>query len=135
MNLVLKCRMLVFEWERFGLKSFWKDTSLHTHTYVCMYVCVCVCVCVCIYMYIYVCLCIYMYVCMYTLVSFQKDSRLKLSHSNTNIRHSNTRSTPLKLIYIILSIYKKKSSIWSTFCPCSREKTDGLNNELVRLTV
>ena len=33
--------MLVFEWEGFGLKSFWKDTSFS-------HICVCVCVCVCV---------------------------------------------------------------------------------------
>ena len=38
-------------------------------------------------------------------------------HSNTNIRHSNTRSTPLKLIYIISSIYKSKIMCFEYFLP------------------
>ena len=42
------------------------------------------------------------------LASFQKNSRLNPSHSNTNIRHSNTIYTPLKMIYIISSIQKPK---------------------------
>jgi len=28
MDLVFECRMLVFEWEEFGLESFWNCTSL-----------------------------------------------------------------------------------------------------------
>ena len=52
------------------------------------------------------------------LVSFQKDLRTNHSHSNTNIRHSNTWFSPLKLIYIISSIYKPKSSILNIFCSC-----------------
>ena len=91
------------------------------------------------------------------LVSFQKDLRPNPSHSNTNIRHSNTRFTPLKLIYIISSIYIPKIKCFIYFFSCasskrktdglnyklwilfahasSREKTDGLNSELVSLTV
>ena len=42
------------------------------------------------------------------LVSFQKDLSPDASHSNSTLWHSNTRSTPLKLIYIISSIYKPK---------------------------
>jgi len=34
---------------------------------------------------------------------FQKGSRLNPSHSKITLRHSNARSTPLKLIYIISS--------------------------------
>ena len=33
MDLVFECQILVFEWEGFELKSFWKDTSM----YVCVY--------------------------------------------------------------------------------------------------
>ena len=51
------------------------------------------------------------------LVSFQKDLRLNLSHSNSTLRYSNTRSTPLKLIYVISSIYKPKIKCFNTFCP------------------
>ena len=45
----------------------------------------------------------------------RKDLRSNPSHSNTNIRHSNTRSTLLKLIYIILSIYKPKIKCFEYF--------------------
>ena len=38
-----------------------------------------------------------------TLVLFRKDSSPNPSHSNITLRHSNTRSTTLKLIYIILN--------------------------------
>jgi len=32
MDLAFGCRRIVFEWEGFGLESFWNDTSLsHTH--------------------------------------------------------------------------------------------------------
>ena len=51
----------------------------------------------------------------YKLVSFQKDLSLNPSHSNTNIPHSNKRSTPLKLIYIISSIYKAKIKYFKYF--------------------
>ena len=51
------------------------------------------------------------------LVSSQKDLNLNPSNSNTTLRHSNARFTPLKLIYIILSIYKSKFKFLNTFCP------------------
>ena len=70
------------------------------------------------------------------LVSFQKDSRLNPSHLNTNIRHSNTRSTPLKLIYIISSIYKSKIKYFEyVLHASSSKKIDNINSELVSLTV
>jgi len=79
-------------------------------------------------------------VCIDTLVFFQKDVSIHTrertcvrahtqtyvipegfeanhSHSNTNIRHSNIRSTPLKLIYIISSIYKSKIKCFEYFLP------------------
>ena len=34
------------------------------------------------------------------LVSFRKDSRLNLDHSNTTLRYPNTRSTPLPILHI-----------------------------------
>jgi len=55
----------------------------------------------------------YAYMCVY----FQKDLRPNPSHLNTNIRHSNTRSTRLKLIYIISSIYKPKIKCFEYFLP------------------
>ena len=66
---------------------------------------------------------IYIYVYIYRerergrerLVSFQKDLMPNPSHSNTNIRHLNTRSTPLKLIYIISSVYKPKIKCFEYF--------------------
>ena len=72
----------------------------------------------------------------YRLVSFQKDLNLNPSNSNTTLRHSNTRSTPLKLIYIFQVFINQKSSVLNTFAhPLSRRKADGLNSELVSLTV
>ena len=49
------------------------------------------------------------------LVSFQKSPNH--SNSNTTLRHSNTRSAPLKLIYIISSIYKAKIKCFEYFLP------------------
>ena len=51
----------------------------------------------------------------YRFVSFQKDLRSNLSHSNSTLRHSNTRSSLLKLIYIISSIYKQKIKCFEYF--------------------
>ena len=31
MNLAFRYRRAVFEWEGFGLESFWNDTSIHTY--------------------------------------------------------------------------------------------------------
>ena len=49
------------------------------------------------------------------LVSFRKDSSQNPSLSNTTLRHSNIRSTPLKLIYIISGIINQKSSVLDIF--------------------
>ena len=62
------------------------------------------------------------------LVSFQKDSRPNLSHSNSNIQHSNTWSTPLKLIYIISSIYKQKIKCFEYFLPCLLYTSDAADD-------
>jgi len=51
------------------------------------------------------------------LVSFLKDLRSNPSHSNSTLRHSNTRSTPLKLIYNISSIYKPRIKCFEYFLP------------------
>ena len=51
------------------------------------------------------------------LMPFQKDLSPNPSNSNTIIRHSNTRSTPLKLIYIISSIHKPKIKCFEYFFP------------------
>jgi len=32
-DLVFECRSVEFEWEGFGLKSFWKDTSVYECVY------------------------------------------------------------------------------------------------------
>ena len=66
-------------------------------------------------------------VCVYIdrLVSFQKDLRPNLSHSSTNIRYLNTRSTPLKLICIISSIYKSKIKCFEYFLLIYQEAQNG----------
>jgi len=67
------------------------------------------------------------------LVSFQKDLSSNSSHLNTTLRHSNTRSTLLKLIYIISSSYKPKIKFFEYFLPIHQAtKWTAESSELVR---
>ena len=76
-DLIFECHRVIFEREASGLESFWNDTSFS--------------------------------LCVHTererkrerLRYMQKDSSANLFHSNSIPRHLNTRSTPLKLIYIV----------------------------------
>jgi len=66
-------------------------------------------------------------------MSFQKDLNPNPSHSNSTLRHLNIRSTPMKLIYIISSIYNQKSSVLITFClSIKRRKMDSKSSVLVK---
>ena len=76
----------------YRLKSSYKDTSLYIH--------------------------IYLNICIYRLVSFLEDLSPNPSNSNITLRYSSTRSTTLKLIYIIQVSINQKSSVLNTFFPC-----------------
>ena len=54
-----------------------------------------------------------------------KDLSPNPSNSNTILRHLNTRSTPLKLIYIISSIYKQKIKCFEYFLPVIKQGKNG----------
>ena len=112
-----------------GLNLSGKDPRSNSfgRTQVYLYMCVCVYVCLCVYMYICMCVCIYSARKRERerLVSSQKDSNSDSSHSNLTLRHSNTRSTPLKLIYIILSIYKSKIKCFEYFLPIHQAAQNG----------
>ena len=77
---------------------------------------------------------IHMQICVCRLVSFQKDLSLNPSNSNTTLRHSNTRSTLLKLIYIISSMYKPEIKCFEYFLPMHQveKKQTAESGELVR---
>ena len=59
------------------------------------------------------------------LVSFQKDLSPDPSNSNSTLRHANTRSTLLKLIYIISSLYKPKIKCFEYFVPIHQVAQNG----------
>jgi len=83
---------------RKSLTTTWMDCNDNSYTHTHMRVCV--------YVHVYVCVCAERQ--RDRLVSFQKNLRSNPSHSNSTLWNSNTRSTPLKLIYIISSTYIPK---------------------------
>jgi len=78
------------------------------YVYVCIYICEYICVFVYIYAYNYIC----------DEIDLCHSGRIRGQILPTQIRHSNTRSTSLKLIYIILSIYKSKIKCFEYFYSC-----------------
>ena len=98
-------------------RTFRNDRSLSLSLYIHIHIHINIC----IYTYIHTHTHIYIYIYIERerdkLVSFQEDLSWDPSHSKFTLRHSNTRFIPLKLIYIISSIYKTKIKFFEYILP------------------